>query len=225
MKKIVVENIDIQVEKKHIKNMYMRIVRPDGKVKITAPFLISDEQIRIFAVSKISWIKKRRKILEEKNRKTERHYVTGETFPLLGKPYTLSVRHGPVNKAFIQGPNIVLQVRNNTDTRRKAKIIEEWYRGILKIAVSSVSEKWEKIIGVKANEWKIQNMRTKWGTCNIAARRIVLNLQLAKKPPECLEYVIIHELVHLLEKSHNTKFKNYMDKYCPNWRSIRKNLR
>jgi len=224
MKKIVVENIDIQVEKKHIKNMYMRIARPGGKVKITAPFSVPDEQIRIFAVSKISWIKKRRKILEEKTRKTERYYVTGETFPLFGKSYTLTVQHGAVNKAFVQGPYIVLQVRNNTDTRRKAKIIEEWYRGILKIAVSSVSEKWEKIIGLKANEWKIQNMRTKWGTCNITARRIVLTLQLAKKTPECLEYVMIHELVHLLEKSHNTKFKNYMDRYCPNWRTIRKNL-
>ena len=224
MGKIVVGDIDIQVERKHIKNMYMRVIPPDGKVKISAPLLFSDEQIKIFAVSKISWIKKRRAIMEEKAHRTERYYVTGETFLLLGKQYPLCVQHGSINKAFFCEQEIILQVRNNTPRARKAKIMEDWYRDIMKKIVPSMLGTWEKRIGVKTTDWKIQAMRTKWGTCNITERRIVLNLKLAERSPECLEYVIIHELLHLLEKSHNTKFKEYMDTYCPNWRNIRKSL-
>ena len=224
MGKIIIDGINIQVEKKPIKNMYVRVARSDGRVRISAPILFSDEQIRLFASSKISWIKKRRKILEEKGLRTKRHYITGETFLVLGKQYPLCVQHGRVNKAFLKEPEIILQVRNNTSTAQKAKIIEAWYRDILKMIVPSMLGKWEKIMGVRITEWKIQNMRTKWGTCNISERRIVLNLKLAQKSPECLEYVIIHELLHLLEKSHNAKFKKYMDEFCPAWRAIRKSM-
>jgi predicted metal-dependent hydrolase len=213
------------VERKPIKNMYMRVVPPDGKVKIAAPVLFPDERIWEFAVSKIPWIKRRRKILADKPRPAVLQYTSGETLPVLGKAYPLVVQHGGSNKAFFNNDSIVLQVRNNTPRERKAKIIEEWYRDILKKIVPGIMERWEKAIGVKIAEWKIQNMRTKWGTCNIRERRIVLNLQLAKKAPEYLEYVIIHELLHLLEKSHNSKFKNNMDTFCPNWRQLRKTLR
>jgi predicted metal-dependent hydrolase len=223
--RIVIDNIDMQVERKHIKNMYIRVIPPDGKVKIAAPVLFPDEKIRAFAVSKIPWIKKRRAILANKPRPVVQQFVDGETLPLLGKQYPLLVRHGAVNTVFFKNDHILLQIRNNTPRERRAKIIEEWYRDILKKIVPGIMQKWEKAIGVKTAEWKIQNMRTKWGTCNISARRIVLNLQLAKKAPEYLEYVIIHELLHLLEKAHNAKFKKHMDAFCPGWRRLRKTLR
>ena len=224
MGKIVIENIDMYFDRKLIKNMYIRVKAPDGKVKMTVPVSASDEEIRNFAASKIPWIKRRRKKLAEKPRPIERNYITGETLWLLGKQYPLNVQHGSINKVFLKEPEIVLQVRNNTPTARRAKIIEEWYRDVLKKIVPVVLEKWEKTIGVKTAEWRIQNMRTKWGTCNIHERRIVLNLQLAKRSPDCLEFVIIHELIHLLEKSHNTKFKKHIDAYCPNWKNIKKSL-
>ena len=223
--KIVIENIPVQVEKKHIKNMYIHIKSRDGAVKITAPVSAADEEIRKFAVLKISWVKRRLKKIAEKPRPAEQNYESGETLWLLGKQYLLNVQHGSVNKVFVKESEIILQIRNNTAKPRRAKIIEEWYRSVLKKIVPIMLEKWEKTIGVKTAEWRIQNMRTKWGTCNIAARRIVLNLELAKKAPAYLEYVLIHELLHLLEKSHNAKFKSRMDKFCPGWRQLRKTLR
>ena len=204
--------------------MYIRVLPPDGKVKITAPLLYPDERIQAFAVSKISWIKKRRKKLADKPRPAELQFENGELLPLLGKQYPLLVRHGSINKAYFVTDHIELQVRNNTPRARKLKIIEEWYRDVLKTIVPTILSKWEKTIGVRIAEWRIQNMRTKWGTCNISARRIVLNLQLAKKAPEYLEYVIIHELLHLVEKSHNAKFKKHMNTFCPDWKRLRKTL-
>ncbi|MCL1812703.1 MAG: M48 family metallopeptidase [Treponema sp.] len=224
MGKIVIDDIDIHFEKKPIKNMYLRIKATDGKVKMTVPVSASEEDIKKFVLLKISWIKKRRKKLADKPRPVELNYVTGETLWLLGKQYPLNVQHGSVNTVFVNEPEIILQLRNNTTKTSRAKIIEEWYRDVLKKIVPVVLEKWEKTIGVKITEWKIQNMRTKWGTCNIRERRIVLNLHLAKRSPDCLEFVIIHELIHLLEKSHGAQFKQYMDVYCPNWKNIRKSL-
>ena len=224
MGRIIIENIDIFVEKKPIKNMYIRIIPPDGKVKITAPLFKTDEAVRLFAVSKINWIKRRRKRLAEKPRPAVYLYEDGETHVLLGKQYPLKVMHGRINTAFFRDGEIILQIRNNTTTAQRAKVINEWYREVLQKIIPSILEKWEKSIGVRVTEWKIQNMKTKWGTCNISERRIVFNLKLAKKPPECLEYVIIHELLHLLEKSHGAKFKKYMNAYCPDWRAVRKIL-
>ena len=224
MGKIVIDNIDIHFEKKHIKNMYIHIKAPDGKIKIAAPVSASEEDIKKFALSKISWIRRCRKKLADKPRPVELNYVSGETLWLLGKQYPLHVEHGGINKVFVKEPEIILQIRRNTAKASKKKIIEEWYRDVLKKIVPVVLKKWENTIGVKTAEWRIQNMRTKWGTCNIRERRIVLNLHLAKRSPDCLEFVIIHELIHLLEKSHGTKFKNLMDSYCPNWKVIRKSL-
>jgi predicted metal-dependent hydrolase len=224
MPTMIIGDIAIQVERKRIKNMYMRVAASDGSVNIAAPLSFSDTDIQKFAASKIAWIQKRRALLASKPRPAELHYVTGEVLYLWGKPFTLRVEHGAVNKAFVEGSAVVLQVRNNTNKAGRKKIIETLYRDILKKAVPYALAKWEKTIGVKTAEWKIQNMRTKWGTCNISARRIVLNLQLVKKSSECFEYVLIHELIHLLEKSHNARFKKYMDTFCPEWRVIRKRL-
>ncbi|HMM05935.1 MAG TPA: SprT family zinc-dependent metalloprotease [Clostridiales bacterium] len=220
-----VGGIDISAEKKQIKNMYIRVIPPDGKVRITAPMSATEDAIRMFAVSRIAWIKKQRQKFVEQPRQTERRYVTGESYFLWGKRYRLDVAYSSVrNDVSISGQKIVLQVRKDSTPQQRANVMDEWYREVLKDAISPVFEKCERLVGVKANEWQVKNMRTKWGTCNIQARRIWLNLQLAKKTPECLEYVIIHELVHLLEKNHNDVFKGYMDRFYPNWRTVKANL-
>lgn len=217
--------IDVSVEKKQIKNMYIRVVPPDGRVRITAPLSATEDAIRMFAASRIAWIKKQRQQFADQPRQTERRYVTGESYYLWGIRYRLDVIYSNSrNNIYISGQKVILQVRNDSTPQQRANVMDEWYREKLRKAIPPVFEKCEKLVGVKANEWKIKNMRTKWGTCNVPAKRIWLNLQLAKKTPECLEYVIIHELVHLLEKSHNDIFKAYMDKFLPNWRTTRVKL-
>lgn len=220
-----VGGIDISAEKKQIKNMYIRVLPPDGKVKITAPMSATEDVIRMFAVSRIAWIKKQRQKFVEQPRQTERKYVTGESYYLWGKRYRLDVIYSNVrNDVSISGQKIVLQVRKDSTPQQRANVMDEWYREVLKNAIPPVFKKCERLVGVKAKEWQVKNMRTKWGTCNIKARRIWLNLQLAKKTPDCLEYVIIHELVHLLEKSHNDTFRAHMDRFYPNWRIIKTHL-
>lgn len=220
-----VGGIDICAEKKRIKNMYIRVIPPDGNVRITAPMAAADDTIRMFAVSRIAWIKKQRQKFLEQPRQAERRFVTGESYYLWGKRYRLDVVYSNIrNDVSISGQKIVLQVRKNSTTQRRARVMDEWYREVLKKAIPPIFAKCERLVGVKANEWQVKNMKTKWGTCNLQAKRIWLNLQLVKKTPECLEYIIVHELVHLLEKSHNDVFKGYMDRFYPNWRTVKANL-
>jgi predicted metal-dependent hydrolase len=222
---LIVGGIDITAEKKNIKNMYIRVIPPGGRVKITAPMSATEDAIKMFAVSHIAWIKKQRQKFADQPRQTERKYVTGESHYLWGRRYRLDVVYSNIrNDVSVVGQRIVLQVRRDSTSQQRANVMDNWYREILKNAISPVFEKCERLVGVKAKKWQVKNMRTKWGTCNILQKRIWLNLQLAKKTPECLEYVIIHELVHLLEKSHNDIFKAYMDQFYPNWRLVKANL-
>lgn len=222
---LTVGGIEITAEKKNIKNMYIRIVPPNGKVRITAPMSATEDAIRMFAVSRIAWIKKQRQKFADQPRQTERKYVTGESHYLWGRRYRLDTVYSNIrNNVSVSGQRIVLQVRRDSTPQQRANVMDNWYREILKNAIPPVLEKCERLVGVKASEWQVKNMRTKWGTCNISKKRIWLNLQLAKKTPECLEYVIIHELVHLLEKSHNDIFKAYMDQFYHNWRLVKVNL-
>ncbi len=222
---LTVNGIEMTAEKKLIKNMYIRVIPPDGKVRITAPLSATEDAIRMFAVSRIVWIKKQRQKFAEQPRQTERKYMSGESHYLWGRRYRLDVVHSNIrNDVSVSGQKIILQVRRDSTTQQRANVMDNWYREILKNAIPAVVEKSEKLVGIKASEWQIKNMRTKWGTCNVKAKRIWLNLQLAKKTPESLEYVVIHELVHLLEKSHNDIFRAYMDNFYPNWRTVKDNL-
>lgn len=225
MKEIELYGITMSVTKKSIKNMYIRVVPPDGKVQITVPHKVSDESIRKFVMSNISWIKKKKKYFEELPRQTERQYITGESYCLWGRIYYLDVRYSNTkNQVYISEEKLVLQVRKDSTSKQREKVLNEWYRKQMKEVVPDMLKKCEGIVGVQAKEWHIKNMRTKWGTCNIEKKRIWLNLQLAQKAPECLEYVMIHELVHLLERKHSHKFYEYMSRFYPNWKEVKKNL-
>ena len=222
---LTVSGIEMTAEKKQIKNMYIRIIPPDGKVRITVPMSATEDAIRMFAVSRIAWIKKQRQKCADQLRQTYREYVTGESHYLWGRCYRLNVVYSNIrNDVSVSGQKLILQVRRNSTSQQRANVMENWYREILKNTISPVFEKCETLVGVKAKEWQVKNMRTKWGTCNIDVKRIWLNLQLAKKTPECLEYVIIHELVHLLEKNHNDIFRSHMDRLYPNWRTVKARL-
>ncbi len=224
---LTVDNIEIQLIKKNIKNLHLSVLPPDGSVRISAPKELNDETIRLFAVSKLSWIKKQRAKFKRQERQPEREFVSGESHYFLGQRYLLNViytnkrRQGAAirNKTYLD-----LFVRENSGKEQRRKVVREWYRRELKALIPPLISKWEPIIGVKVESWGVKRMKTKWGSCNIAAKRIWLNLELAKKNPACLEYIVVHEMVHFLERLHNEHFVAYMDKFLPNWRSIKAEL-
>lgn len=225
MDELQIGGINIAVTKKIIKNMYIRVLPPDGKVQITAPCSAGDDAIRMFAVSRISWIKKQRENFEAQLRQTKRQYVTGESYNVWGRRYRMDVQYSDIrNAVFLTGDRLVLRVRPESTPEQRERVLNDWYRDQLKSKLPEVIRKCERIVGVQASEWKVKNMRTKWGSCNIDRKRIWLNLQLAKKTPECLTYVVTHELVHLLERNHNEQFQKYMDSFSPDWRVVKSTL-
>ena len=226
MDKITVSNIDIDLVRKNIKNIHLSVYPPDGRVRLAVPEKMSDEAIRIFAVSKLAWIIKQKKRFGLQERQTEREFLSGESHYYLGTRYLLNVieTNGKQHVELRGNKYIDLYARPGSTTEKREKIMSDWYRQGLKKVIPDYINKWEEIMGVKVSDWGVKLMKTKWGTCNVQDKRIWINLELAKKNPRCLEYIVVHEMVHLLERHHNEKFKAYMDKFLPNWKSIKDEL-
>ena len=225
MSQIELGNITIDVELKDIKNIHLSVYPPNGKVKISAPNRMDLDTIRVYAISKLQWIKKKQEQFKKQERETPREYLTKESHYFFGKRYLLKVvEHGSSPMVELTHNEIKLYVRPLTPAKKRQEILEEWYRKELKKIIPSLICKWETIIRVRTNEFGVKKMRTKWGTFNPDAKRIWLNLELAKKPVECLEYIIVHELVHLLERSHNERFIGFIDKFLPKWRFYKEEL-
>ena len=218
-------NIKIDVELKDIKNIHLSVYPPDGNVKIAAPVRMDIDTIRVYAINKLKWIKKQQETFRNQEREAPREYLTKESHYFQGKRYLLKIiEHNKPPNVLIKHSTIELYVKPNTSVEKRKEVIDEWYRSQLKLIVPAIIKRWEGKIGVQSNEYGIKKMRTKWGTCNIKAKRIWLNLELAKKPVDCLEYIIVHELVHLLERSHNDRFVALMNEYMPKWRFHRDEL-
>ena len=227
MTTIIVSDIEIEVTKKNIKNLHLSVHPPNGQVRISAPKRMTYEAIRLFAVSKVNWIKKQRERFANQERIPERQFVSGESHYFFGTRYLLNIIYISSGKTKIEIRNkkyIDLYIRDGTSKEKRADLIKEWYREELKAVIPPMIEKWEKIMGLKVNEWRVKQMKTRWGTCNTVDKRIWLNLELAKKPPHCLEYIIVHEMAHLIERGHGDKFKAIMEKYYPNWRNVKAEL-
>lgn len=223
---IQVLDLTIDVVKKDIKNLHLSVYPPTGRIHISSPKDLNDEAIRLFAVSKIRWIKKHQKGFYEQLREQPREYIDGESHYFDGSRYLLKVieQNGKHHIKIKNKTVIELYVNPNTSTDGKQKVFTEWYRSHLKNIVPELIQKWEKIIDVDCENWEIKKMKTQWGSCKIEKKKIILNLKLAKKPRYCLEYIIVHELVHLLERNHNDNFRAYLNKYMPNWKSIKDEL-
>lgn len=217
--------LSVDVVQKDIKNIHLSVHPPTGRVRISAPLRMDLDTIRVFAVSKISWIKKQQTKLCSQQREAPRDYITRESHFYMGRRYLLEVveENAPVN-VILKHDAIQLHIRPDTPTEKRQSILEEWYRRKLKEIVPEMIAKWEKKMRVEVSEFGIKKMRTRWGTCNIEAKRIWLNLELAKKPVHCMEYILIHEMVHLLERRHNERFVAYMDKFLPQWRAYKEEL-
>ena len=219
MQQLELGNISIEVKQKNVKNIHLSVYPPEGRVQITAPSQMAMDTIRVFAISKLQWIKEQKKTLLNQERERKREFLDRESHYFFGERFLLKLHEiNAVPRIEIDHKHINLFVRPNTSIEKKRKIIDEWYRAELKKITPKLIAKWEKKIGVKTNDFGIKKMRTKWGTCNTEAKRIWLNLELAKKPKECVEYIIVHELVHLLERNHNKRFVKLLNQFMPKWR-------
>lgn len=219
-----ISGIPVEVCKKNIKNMHLYVKPPNGRVMVSAPLSMSDETIERFVRTKASWIKQQVRKFGDQLRQSEREHVSGETLYVWGRQYYLQIEYGNKNSLVLVGDKAILTVRRESGTKQRENFVREWYRDLLKTEIERLLPKWEKITGLKATSWQTKYMVTRWGTCNQKTGKIWLNLQLAKKTFECLEYVLLHELVHLAEKHHNERFVLLMDRYMPIWREIRTSL-
>ena len=225
MQEIQLGNINIEVTQKDIKNVHLSVYPPFGKVKIAAPLRMNLDTIRIYAISKLSWIRKQQTKINGQKREAPREYLTKESHYFLGKRYLLIViEHNAAPVVKLKHNTIELYIRPETDIAKRKEILDEWYRANLKEMIPLLIAKWEKVMAVEVKDFGIKKMKTKWGTCNIDAQRIWLNLELAKKPSNCLEYIVIHEMTHLLERNHNTRFVALMNKFMPNWKDVKEEL-
>ena len=225
IEKMKLNDLNVEVIQKDIKNVHLSVYPPNGRVKVSAPESMAMDTIRVFVISKMGWIKKQQIKLRAQAREAPREYVDRESHFFNGKRYLLKVvEHNSPAKIRLYSQTIELCVRPRTPIEKRRSLLNEWYRQQLKRVVPQIIEKYEKIMDVSVCEFGIKLMKTKWGTCNPKAKRIWLNLELAKKPSECLEYIVVHEMVHLLEHSHNSRFVSYMDKFMPKWRFYKEEL-
>jgi predicted metal-dependent hydrolase len=219
-------DIAIDVVRKNIRRINLRVCPPNGSVRISAPLRMSLEVIRAFAISRENWVRKHQQRMRERPRAMPPQYVDGESHYLWGRPCLLQVRETDAPaKVELRDGLLILNVRPGTKTRKKQSLLDEWYRDRLMEALPELTGKWERLTGVKAGRYSARKMKTRWGSCNPRTGDIRLNTELAKKSPEALEYVLVHELVHVLEPSHNHRFKALMDRFMPAWRAARKRLR
>ena len=221
-----VGNIQIEVVKKNIKNIHLAVYPPNGLVRLASPLDVQEETIKLFAISKLAWIKRQQRKYEKFERQSPRNYIERESHYFFGKRYLLKIIESdkPKKVEIKTKTYINLYARPNSTLNQREDILIEWYRAEIKKVVPELIRKWENKIGVSSNGWGVKQMKTKWGACNIEAKKIWLNLELAKKPVNCLEYIIVHELVHLLERNHNEVFFNYMNKFLPKWKLYKNEL-
>jgi predicted metal-dependent hydrolase len=217
--------IAVDVIRKDIKNVHLSVYPPDGAVRISAPRHMKLDTVRVFAISKLEWIKQERRKLREQERETPREFLDRESHFVWGERRLLKIEEADAPaRVIIRGKQLLLEVRPDTDDQRRQAIIAKWYRDQVREAVPALIAKWERQMGVKVAGFFVQKMKTRWGSCNPQARSIRLNSELAKKPPGCLEYIVVHEMVHLLEPTHNDRFQRLMNQFMPQWRSWRDEL-
>lgn len=217
--------IVVDVVKKDIKNIHLSVYPPTGRVRISAPLRMDTDTIRVFAITKLGWIKRQQKKLSGQEREMPREYLERESHYAWGKRYLLEIEEqGATPAVELKHNKMILRIRLSCSRERKQEILEAWYREQLKAALPPLIKKWESLMGVKVRRCFVQKMRTKWGGCNYGSGNIRFNTDLAKKPPECLEYIVVHELAHLLEPTHNQRFTNLMDQFMPKWKFYKDQL-
>ena len=215
----------VEVVRKSIKSLRLVVYRATGKVRIAVPLRVSEAEVREVVTARLDWIRQQQGKFALHIQPAPLEYVTGEIHPFQGRHYRLNVIEEVSTPRVVQQADCLeMQVRPNSDLTQRAAVLSAWYRAQLQAQIPALIAHWQPIMGVQVAEWRIKHMKTKWGTCNTRVGRIWLNLELAKYPLACLEYVVVHEMTHLLEPSHNARFKTLMDQFMPNWRECKKVL-
>lgn len=216
----------MEVIRKDIKNLHIGVYPPAGQVRVAAPLRFDDDAVRMAVISRLGWIRRQQEAYEQQDRQSQREFVAGESHYFVGRRYLLDVleHDGPPKVWLPNNKKIILSVRPGSDRDAREAVIHRWYRQHLRSELPPLLEKWELKLGVSVNEVRIKRMKTLWGSCNVEAKRIWMNLELAKKPESCLVYILVHEMVHLLERTHNDRFRELMDKFLPQWRTYRDQL-
>jgi predicted metal-dependent hydrolase len=224
-RQITVSGVTVQIVRKPIKNLHLGVYPPNGRVRVAAPLAVTDDAVRLAVVGKLGWIKRQQARFQAQPRQPEREMVTGETHYYMGRRYRLRVVYDESVQVVLRNrTRMELHVPPGADAKQRERLLNRWYRRRLKDLIPGLLEKWAPVVGVDVPVWGIKKMKTKWGACNTVARRIWLNLELAKKPARCLEYILVHELVHLIERHHNDRFMAIMDRVLPEWRMLRDEL-
>ena len=222
---ITVQHLTVEVVRKSIKNLHLGVYPPEGRVRVAAPMAVSDEAVRRAVIGKLGWIKRQQAGFRAQPRQGKREMIDGESHYFLGQRYRLRVVESAVApKVVLNKSRLELHHRPEATPEERERVLHRWYRARLKELIEPLLEKWQPVIGVKASSWGIRKMKTKWGSCNTDASRIWLNLELAKKPVQCVEYVLVHELVHLRERHHDACFQALMESVMPQWQLHRKEL-
>lgn len=219
-------DIVIEVTRKKIKNLHLKVLYPDGRVKVSAPFRMSFKLIYDFAFTKLEWIQSTRRQIQTKIPQLKFNYEEGEIHRYLGKNYYLKIMNvNTSSDVKIENHALILYIPPEYGFDKKQLLFEKWYRVKLKDILCNLITKWEPIINVKISQFSIRKMKTRWGSCSYKTGKIRFNLELAKHSLECIEYIVVHEMVHLLEPSHNHRFKAFMDEFMPEWRVHQKKLK
>ena len=221
-----IRGIPVEVVRKSIKNLHIGVYPPSGRVRVAAPLWLNDDAVRLAVISRLGWIRRKQAEFAQQDRQSQRELVTGESHYFRGRRYRLDVieHDGPPVVRLLNNTKMALRVRPGTDRDAKEAVLERWYRHQLRDQLPELCVKWERMVGVAVDDVRIKKMKTLWGSCNIEAKRIWLNLELAKKPTSCLEFVLVHEMVHLIERRHNERFRKLMDRFMPQWRVHRDEL-
>ncbi len=222
MPQVQIGSLSLQLNRKPIKNLHISVLPPDGRIRVSVPEQMTDTAVRMAVISRIPWIKKQQRDFAAQPRQSDREMVSGECHYYWGKRLRLNViQRAGRHEIKVFGGKIHLFVSPGTSVENRSLVLTAFYRAQLKARVEKLIGEWQQRMDVEVADWRVKQMKTKWGSCNSAAKRIWLNLELAKKPPECLDYILVHELVHLLERKHNQRFRAHMDKFMPNWRERR----
>ncbi|MFO7728213.1 MAG: SprT family zinc-dependent metalloprotease [Desulfonatronovibrio sp.] len=213
-----VEDINVNVRFKKIKHVYLRVKPPDGKVLVSAPRHLKISDVRNFVIARLGWIVRQTGRIQARESAAPCEFLEGETHYVWGKRFFLALREKEqAPSVMLEHDKMVLTIRWGADQDKRRAVVEKWHRDQIRKAASDLIKKWEKIMGVEVKKLFVRRMKTRWGSCNFRKRTIRLNTSLSAKPLECLEYIIVHELTHLLEPSHNGRFKDLMAKFLPAW--------
>lgn len=221
-----IDGLEIEVERKPIKNMHLSVYPPDGRVHLSVPNYLTEGDARSYVISKWEWIEKQQADIEAQARQTKREYVSGENHFFFGVRYRLAVIYttSGANSIEVRGNTMTMRIRKGSTLERRAELMTEWYREQLKEYIVPLVERWAEKLEEQDITWQVKEMKTMWGSCGVKRRALLFNLELARVPKECIEYVVVHELTHLKVQNHNKLFEALLTQRLPGWRSLRTQL-